>query len=579
MTASSSLWQRLLRWFDVPAQDAQQRLVARLLLIATIGSLVLTLSSALYSMAVLRAGNIPRTLSSWLAMGLSNALILGQLALIVLIKRGYTFHLVRLYVTILYGVSLAIFILTGGAYSPQVVFMVWALAVATVFLAQTSWPLWMLIGYGVIWLVLYGLMRIGAYQRPQLATALTTLDGFAVLTLLTILSLIPVLYLIARNFFSTLQQAEKATRELEAAQDALEERMHLFTQTAEERERAFRVLAEVQARLGRVTDLQTALVGAVNYLAEALGFYSINIFLLDQSKSALVLQASSGAVYQDLVRQSFQLSLQEKAIVTEAARTAQPYIAQDVTQDTYYKSTDPMSMTRAEAAFPIIARDTLLGVLDVQSVEVGHLSEEVISLFKAVATALSAVIENVRQFEVVQKAYDRMARLQQQNLLEAWQALVQQRSGKLAYAYDRLAVRPGAARLQDLPPELQTAQEPVVYPTPEGTHLLVVPLKVQQQTVGRFVLESEQPWLKDEIAVATTVIAQLGLALDNARLLDETRRRALLEQAVTRVTANIRAEVELDVMLQTALQELSTLLQAETASARLVLPEEEEDLL
>lgn len=569
-----TFWQRIERAFMPPGDHERERLMGRLLLIALTGSLALTLIAALYSMAVLRQGQIPRNFGSWLAMGFSNLLILLQIAFIVLVRRyGYSELLARVYVGILYVASLMIFVLTGGAYSGQVLFLAWALVVGTIFLARTMWPLVMLGGYGLSWLSLYGLAMAGAYQRPDAKTALIILENFAVLTLLTMLSLVPVLYLIARNFYLTLERAETASQELLRAQDALEERMHKFEQTVAQRERAFRTLAEVQGRLANVTQLQALLKDEVDYIAQALGFYSVNIFLLDQSKSALVLQASSGTVYADMVQQGFQLGLQERAIVTEVARTGQPYVAQDVSRDLNYKSTDPFSLTRSEAAFPIMGRDTLLGVLDIQSVESEAFDEDTVSLLTALALSLRGAIENVRQFERLQSAYERLARVQQQNLLETWRNLIQMRRETLVYTYDRLAVRPGAARLEALPEAVRTAQEVVQFPLSEGTHLLVVPIRVQNQILGRVVLEADHPWLPDEVTVATTVLTQLGLALDNARLLDETRRRAALEQAVSSITSDIRAEVEIDAILQVALQELSTLLQADMATARLMLVE------
>ncbi len=574
MKSTAGVWQRIERAFTAPGQDVRTRLMGRLLLIALLGGLTLTLLAALYSMATLRQAQAARTLGSWVAMAFSNFLILLQLVLMVLVRRrGYSDHLARIYIGILYLSSLVIFVLTGGAYSGQVLFVVWALAVGTIFLAQTAWPLVMLGGYAVSWMGLFALAAAGYYQRPTVVTALVTLESFAVLTWLTMLSLVPVLYLIARNFYFTLQRAEATAQEVARAQEELEERMLLYQQTVAQRERAFRTLAGVQARLAEVRDLQSLLHDEVNYIADVLGFYSVNIFLVDQSRSVLVLQASSGEIYADMVKQGFQLSLQERAIVTEVARTGQPYVAQDVAQDINYKSTDPFSLTRAEAAFPIMARDTLLGVLDVQSVEPHVFDESMVSLLSALAVSLQGAIENVRQFERVQGAYERLARYQQESLTAAWRMLIQERPERLSYTYDRIAVRPGAARLETLPEAVRMAQDVMQYATPEGTYLLIVPLRVQQQIVGRVVLEAERPWLADEVTVATTVLTQLGLALENARLLDETRRRAALEQAASSITADIRAEMEIDAILQVALQELSTFFQAEAASVRLMLPE------
>ncbi len=575
MSAAQSWWQRILNFLDVPGRTEQERLTRRMLLIGLLGSVVLTLLSALYAMAALRRGQIPRSPASWIAMAFSNLMLVLQLGFIVLVKRGrYPEVLLRLYIVVISLASLIIVGLTGGIYSSQAPFMLWVLVITTLFLARTRWPLVMLGFYSVVWGFLFLMTALGALRQPASAMALPLLEGFSVITWFTGISLVPVLYLIVRSLHTTFERAEAASQELARSQAALQERMALFEQTLAQRERAFRTLAEVQMRLTEAVSLKALLERQVVYLAEALDYYAVNVFLMDQSRTVLVLQASSANAYADLVQKSFQLSLQERSIVAEAVRSGLPYVAQDVSRDPYYHSTDPFSLTRSEAAFPILARDVVLGVLDVQSVEPNAFDDPTISLLKAVAAALSASIENARQFERMQTAYERLARYQQQNLTETWRVLIQERQERLAYSYDRLAVQPGAARLESLPDEVRLTREVKQYPTPEGTYLLVMPLQVQNQILGRFVLEAERPWLKDEMAVATNVLTQLGLALDNARLLDETRRRAVLEQAAASITAGIRAEVEVDAILQTALETLSRFFQADAASVRLVLPEE-----
>jgi hypothetical protein len=63
-------------------------------------------------------------------------------------------------------------------------------------------------------------------------------------------------------------------------------------------------------------------------------------------------------------------------------------------------------------------------------------------------------------------------------------------------------------------------------------------------------------WTREEIQVVNTVVYQFSLALENARLLEETQRRAERERRISEITARIRSSNDPEVILQTAAAEL-----------------------
>jgi GAF domain-containing protein len=68
-------------------------------------------------------------------------------------------------------------------------------------------------------------------------------------------------------------------------------------------------------------------------------------------------------------------------------------------------------------------------------------------------------------------------------------------------------------------------------------------------------------WTHDEIQVVHTIVTQFSLALENARLIEETQRRAERERRISEITARIRSSNDPQVILQTAAAELSNALQ------------------
>jgi GAF domain-containing protein len=62
------------------------------------------------------------------------------------------------------------------------------------------------------------------------------------------------------------------------------------------------------------------------------------------------------------------------------------------------------------------------------------------------------------------------------------------------------------------------------------------------------------------------VAIQVALALDNSRLLEETRQHAVHEQTVNEITARFNRSLDVDTLLQTAVRELAALPEVTEAS-------------
>jgi GAF domain-containing protein len=99
--------------------------------------------------------------------------------------------------------------------------------------------------------------------------------------------------------------------------------------------------------------------------------------------------------------------------------------------------------------------------------------------------------------------------------------------------------------------------------------LLLLPLMLQGQLIGTVGIEKADPdyeWGTEELSIAENAAAQASLALENARLLEETQRRAAKERTIGEISARIGGLVDVEKLLQATVQELSqTLPNAEVA--------------
>ena len=69
--------------------------------------------------------------------------------------------------------------------------------------------------------------------------------------------------------------------------------------------------------------------------------------------------------------------------------------------------------------------------------------------------------------------------------------------------------------------------------------------------------DADHEWTPDEIAIAEATANQAAVSVENARLLAETQLRAAREQMVGEVTSQMRASLDMDLVLRTAIRQIA----------------------
>jgi sigma-B regulation protein RsbU (phosphoserine phosphatase) len=124
------------------------------------------------------------------------------------------------------------------------------------------------------------------------------------------------------------------------------------------------------------------------------GFDAFGILLLDSRGTELRFRFGLGYAQKVLKHWRFGLG---QGIVGNAASTRKPILVEDVLEDPRYINADPQ--IRSELAIPLIAKNSTIGVLDVQSQQPGCFTQRHRQLLTFVAGYLANAIENVRLYE------------------------------------------------------------------------------------------------------------------------------------------------------------------------------------
>lgn len=228
-------------------------------------------------------------------------------------------------------------------------------------------------------------------------------------------------------------------------------------------------------------------------------------------------------------------------------------MALETDEDSVFFKNPDLPDTRSEMAVPLIARGEIIGALDVQSTQPKAFLDEDVSIISLLADQVSIAIDNVRLLEEVKNSLAESQSLFTEYLANAWQ----KKSNSTIMGYFQTLT--GGKIITAGTPEAST---PLIA---EENQVLSVPIQVRDQVIGILNIKpvSEgRVWNKDEMNIVEAVAERLGLALDNARLFEETSSRASRERLVSDITTKIRGTNDPQEMVRTAVEELQRALGA-----------------
>ncbi len=380
-------------------------------------------------------------------------------------------------------------------------------------------------------------------------------------------------WLSSREMSRTLHQERELSAALEAHRAGLERRVTERTQELTRRAMQLEAAAEVARDATAIRDVNQLLDETAHLISDRFGFYHAGVFLVDDRREYAILRAVSSEGGERMLARGHKLAVGKVGIVGYVAGTGSPRIASDVGEDAVFFDNPDLPMTRSEMALPLGVRGNVIGVLDVQSTEPGAFSSEDVATLGTMADQLAVAIENARLFEQTQASLREVKALYRDFSRDAWGTLA--RAGRIhGYTYDRVNVSPITA---DRPPEVRQALREgcvvAVGGEDEGSKAtLAIPISVRGKVIG--VLDTSKPggaggWRPEEIAWMERVSDQLGLALESARLYQETQSRAARERLAAEISAKVRASMDVDTILQTAVRELGAALGADRAFVQL----------
>lgn len=345
-------------------------------------------------------------------------------------------------------------------------------------------------------------------------------------------------------------------RTAEAQQRSLE--LETANKKIQARAAQFEALAQVTQNITSVRDLQTLLPIVTKVISEKFGFYHVGIFLLDEVGLYAILSAANSEGGRRMLERKHRLRVGEEGIVGYATNTGQPRIAMDVGTDAVFFNNPDLPDTHSEMALPLISKNIIVGALDVQSTVTAAFTDEDVQMLSLLADQVSLAIENARLFEETRRALGEAEAISRQITREGFGRLSVEQN-LVGYQYSVAGAKPLEAPLEFPGSDTGKGKQQQM-----ETSQVQVPIELRGETIGTLAVQtpSVNPLNQDQIDLIKAVAERVALAAENARLFDETSRRAERERMVSDITSKIRSVNDPDLMIKTAMEELRNALGA-----------------
>lgn len=492
---------------------------------------------------------------------------------------------VRAWIALLLGYAAAILALTRGGLAGDGRVYLLALPILALILVGVRSGLVL----SLLSLALYGLYMLFA-QLGWLANWLVTAENPVALAnwlgsganlMMFLVPIVLLLWSFLRFQERTLTAEQRATKELAQTSDLLRERaeeLEEINRLQTIRQRVLAAVAEVNRAVISIRETQTLASQVVEAVRAQFDLYYVGLFLLGETGAGTggryaILEAGTGEPGRMMKEQGYKLEVGSQSMVGIACARQQVRIAQDAAREPLRFDNPLLPDTQSEIALPLVAGNHVLGVLDVQSTTPAAFSDEDIAALQLVADQVAVGLENARLFERAQANLEELSRLHQTMTGKAWHQFAAARPDLSHYQVGQSEV--AVETWRPLFSQARSQGHSVVARLgngDDGQHAMAIPIKFRGVPIGVLGIHRPQQagtWQAEDIAFGEGLADRIGLALENARLLEETQRQAWREHAIRGITDQVAASFDLDTILRTAMEQLGSMVGADGGYAEL----------
>jgi signal transduction histidine kinase/CheY-like chemotaxis protein len=370
---------------------------------------------------------------------------------------------------------------------------------------------------------------------------------------------------------NAVREAEVKQVEVVGYQAQLEKRVSELIRTnaaLQQNTLQFHTAAQVCHAVTSLRNPDELMQAAVNLMRDRFDLHYVGLFLVDDSGRWAVLRAGTGQIGRQMLAQGYRLEIGGDSAVGWCTAHARPRNVVNAGEPATRPNIPPLPDMRSEVSLPLQFGGRVIGALDLHSTRSQAFSDEDIAVLQALADQVAVAIDNAQAF------------LELRSHLE--ETTARQRSAVRQQQRPNFALDPITTRYERTQPELPpldddwlsqvepalVCHETVVQADPgngKGYAALVAPVKLRNQVIGSlgFHEKNGRHWSADEIALIEDVADQMALAVENARLIEQTQAALTETEALYRASRRITSSTDMPTLYQILVDEMADRLEAD----------------
>jgi GAF domain-containing protein len=393
---------------------------------------------------------------------------------------------------------------------------------------------------GIAALESMGIHRLAAENAPKPSPAdwIGYLAGFALVGA----AIAAALQRFKAETTGVILSAQSRLDSLSAEKSQIEQTIRSRAEEAERRMSQVRAAAVSGRAITGIEDIPELLETSVRYITEKFGHYHAGIFILDEQKNTAFLQAASSEIGRHLAGQAFRIESDKRNPFFAAVSQNRFIISSDLEQGIFLRD-DNFPATRSRMILPLSVRGSVIGFFDIHSDRPESFTPQDAEILQPLADLTALSFDNIRLLNNTQTLLSQLEVNTSVQTQSAWSNLISRQ--RPIYQYTPAGVRPVIAHEKRLSDDEKDG--------------LLIPLVLHGQRIGTIRLKRKGAggrWSPRERALVEKIAAQISLALENSRLVDEAQKSAIRDQMIANVSARIRETLDIESVIRTAASEL-----------------------
>lgn len=339
-------------------------------------------------------------------------------------------------------------------------------------------------------------------------------------------------------------------------------RLLLSNQELKKRLNEISTISNIANSVSTILDIDVLLLKILNMVKETLNFTNCAILLLERNTGVLKVRASIG--YKDELVKNIAIRPGE-GITGRVLLYGKPVLIKDIKNEPGY--IEGINGGRSEISVPLVVRDEVIGVLDAESPIPNKFSENDLNLFSVFASYISSAIHNAELFSEIEKKNQMLKKslaeiekmnqdlIRYSNEVKQINEKLNKRIVEITAVYeasktiissldleetlqsivmltnDLVKSSVSAIKLvdvdtQEVKERIRLASQEIQAGETQIEKKFEMPLKIGEKIIGYFELGDVDPNTmgEEERQILHTLASQAAIAIENARLFEETQR-------------------------------------------------------